>query len=393
VNINALSSSLEKDLSLIFKEQYYYAVCDLGIQYVSKIILRILKSAGIWSVLSKNYFSAHDLIEKFNFVSSSEYSLVWMLRFLVNNGYLESLIKDSNYVFKAKSTNPLIDVDELRSKILSIDSNLLASCTYMEFISDYYIDFFNGKVNGYEILFTKNKMRLWNDYFSNSNSGYAVYNQLGALGVKKWLSNSNKDTDFLEIGSGTGNASLLVLKEIESQKLDVNIKNYILSDISPMFLRLGKRNISENYKGSISITAKKVDFNIKLKEQDISKNNIGVIYGVNALHAAKNLFFSLKEIYQTLNSGGMLIISECVREKHTTTLVQEIIFNLLESYTNVEVDKVYRKTPGFLTFNEWIDVFKAVGFVDIDFILNSSNEDNKNKKNPIHAMVLKGVKR
>ena len=389
-----LAQNQDEELSKIFKVQYYEAVCNLGVKYVTKIILNILKNSGAWELLLQRYFSASKLMNKLNYVSDRIYAFEWMLRFLVNNEHLTTQYEKDNCLYKTRIKDPEINIDELRSSILDIDRNLLPSCEYMEFISGYYTDFFQGKIGGHEILFVKDKMRLWNEYFSNENSGYAVYNQLGALGIKKWVPEIIKDITFFEIGTGTGNASLLALNQLETSGLNDRVKNYILSDISPIFLRLSKLNISENYRGNIPVLIKKIDFNEPLIKQDISFKDIHVIYGVNVLHIAKDLLFSLKELYNILNPGGMLVISECIREKPSDTLVQEIIFNLLDSFTSVKLSETYRTTPGFLTLDEWIKVFKCAGFDNIDYVINNGLVDCDKVKNcPMHAMVLRGIKK
>jgi len=161
-----------------------------------------------------------------------------------------------------------------------------------------------------------------------------------------------------------------------------------------MFLRLSKMNVLENYHGNIPILTKRMDFNELLGGGDVLLKDIQIIYGVNSLHAAGDIISTVKKLYNMLGENGSLIISECVREKAGDTLVQEIIFNLLESYTNVKTDKLYRSTPGFLTVDDWIRTFKNAGFSDIESITNNDLTDNNRKIDyPTHAMVLRGVKK
>jgi len=178
----------KEELAEIFDTRYYEAVCDLGVKYVEKIIIKIFIDSGVWGLLNKRFYSASELINEKGYMPSRKFAFEWMLRFLVNNNCISFKCEHGNNLYKATTKEVLLNIDKLRSAILDVDKNLLSSCEYMEYISNYYLDFFKGKVSGYEILFVKDKMRLWNRYFGNENSGYVVYNQLGALGLKNWVS-------------------------------------------------------------------------------------------------------------------------------------------------------------------------------------------------------------
>jgi SAM-dependent methyltransferase len=263
----------------------------------------------------------------------------------------------------------------------------------MEYVISEYPNFFKGLKKGFEILFAADKMALWNGYFSNENSGYSVYNSLGTLGVLKWTAGRN-DMKLLEVGAGTGGASTSLIAKLKEKKLLSRIGEYIFSDISPVFLRMGNRAIMAIVDDDFKYSLKRVDFDKSLVEQGLKENEIDVVYGVNALHVAKNLVTALKNIYRILKPGGLIILSECCRPDEHYLLSQEVIFNLLDNYVDVDLDNHLRPIPGFLDYRHWRSNLEAAGFGNPEAIFNTdgSYSADLSGKVGVLATVIKGEK-
>ena len=75
---------------------------------------------------------------------------------------------------------------------------------------------------------------LWNEYFSNDNSGYGVHNAFGTFAIFKWALKRN-DIRLLEIGAGTRGATVSLLDKLKDTKQLCAISEYIFSDVSPVF--------------------------------------------------------------------------------------------------------------------------------------------------------------
>ena len=88
-------------------------------------------------------------------------------------------------------------------------------------------------------------------------------------------------------------------------------------------------------------------------EQKVEEESIDIVYGVNASHVALDLLKSLRHIYSILRPGGSIIICEVARGRRVIAVYQEIIFTLLDSYNNIELNPEYRSSFGFLTIDEW----------------------------------------
>jgi hypothetical protein len=80
------------------------------------------------------------------------------------------------------------------------------------------------------------------------------------------------------------------------------------------------------------------------------------------MHISKDLLFSLNEARSALAEGGWLVIGECVRPYDDQPMYPEIMFEILDSFTNVKTDPEIRPTPGFLTAEQWRRAFSRAGF-------------------------------
>jgi hypothetical protein len=63
--------------------------------------------------------------------------------------------------------------------------------------------------------------------------------------------------------------------------------------------------------------------------------------------------FSLSEARSALATDGWLVIGECVRPYDNQPIYPELMFQILDSFTNVETDPEVRPNPGFLTAEQW----------------------------------------
>jgi SAM-dependent methyltransferase len=136
-----------------------------------------------------------------------------------------------------------------------------------------------------------------------------------------------------------------------------------------------------------------VDFDKPLVDQKIKEGSVDVVYGVNALHVAKDLVGSLKHIHRIIRPGGMIILSESCRPSADYLLSQEIIFNLLDNYVNVDLSKI-RPNPGFLDYEHWKLNLEAAGFKNVEAIFNTDGSYSPELSSKIDtlAAVIKGKK-
>src|SRR5439155_26299178 len=54
--------------------------------------------------------------------------------------------------------------------------------------------------------------------------------------------------------------------------------------------------------------------------------------------------------------------SECVRPYLNHPMYPELVFQILDSFTDVDIDPEFRPNPGFLTADHWRHGFRRAGF-------------------------------
>jgi len=389
---NDLTLEEREAIAGIFTREYYELAYFNGITFVAHLILQLFEKTGILHLLKNRYISCEETIEQLNFTPKAKYALGWMLSFLNQNGFLEAAgNKDGKRYCYNKSDD--IELQAFLQKTAELDPKILSSSRLMEYVINEYPNFFSGLKKGFEILFSGDKAIFWNEYFSNDNSGYSVHNSFGALGILKWALERN-NVRLLEVGAGTGSASSALIDKLKEKKLLSRISEYILSDISPVFLRIGNRAIMNRVSDDFAYSLKRLDFDKPLPAQGIQENGVDIVYGVNSLHVAKNLVASLQNIYQVIKPDGMLILSECCRANAGRLLSQEIVFNLLDNYVDVDLDEDLRPLPGFLDAAHWRRNLEAAGFKNIYAIFNTDGNYSPSIRNKVDilATVIKAEK-
>ncbi|RJQ55107.1 MAG: class I SAM-dependent methyltransferase [Nitrospiraceae bacterium] len=380
-------------LETVFTSKYYKAY-NLHSLYTLNIIFSIFHKVNITDCIKSDFISCEGLMKHFDFSDQAKCSINWMLNFLVQTGYLEKTMQNKIIFFKLRRDIPLSQAKQISSEILELDNNWYPFVELVDNIAFEYESFLKGYKSGIELLFYKEKMQLWNNYFNNNFGGYSVFNIYGAYGMAEWFPQKDNGK-ILELGGGTGGAAVMLFYAYKRANILDKIEKYIFSDVSPVFLRTGNRILMEQFPElEDKVELKIMDFNKSLSSQKIQQESFDAVYAVNALHVSHDLIFSLKEIHHALKENGILVISELVRTSEEYVLPQEFIFTLLESYYNVQTDPLLRKNIGFLTTESWKRHFEMAGFKNIEMITNAdcSKRRLSSKKDPVFMLVIKGQK-
>jgi SAM-dependent methyltransferase len=380
-------------LQSIFTKKYY-KIYNLHVLYTLNTVFSIFHKLEITDYLKSEYISCEELMKRFDSPDHAKYSVSWMLQFLEQAGYVDKNARNNKLYFKSRMDIPNSQAEQIAKEILELDKNWQPFIELVDSIASEYESFLKGTKSAIDILFYKEKLQLWSNYFNNNFSGYSVFNICGAYGFSQWFSQKDNGK-ILELGGGTGGAIIKVLDVFKRSNILDKIERYDFSDVSPVFLRAGNRILADQFpEMEDKVTLKVLDFNKSLSTQKIQPESFEAVYSVNALHTAQDLIFSLKEIYNTLKEKGILVISELVRISETHVLPQEFIFTLLDSYYNVKTDSVFRKNYGFLTLGSWKKHFEMAGFKNIEFITNVYNDEHRmsGKNDPVFMLVIKGQK-
>jgi SAM-dependent methyltransferase len=371
----------------LFTANYYKAYKAVE-KYISKVIFRVLHEMDIINFLQKNYRTIDEIAERFNLHAQSKPLLNWMLIYLEQMGYLQN--GDSSYVMKVgkPDMNTKEDIREIVDLIPTANIFIQLTTHIQMGLENFLI----GRKSGKDILFAnKTVSDLWNAYFNNFYP-YSTLNYGAAYWITKWFSQT-PGKSMLEVGSGTSGATIKVFQMLRDNNLLDTMDTIILSDIVPSLLDLGSKNINNSIKAPM-YEQRLLDINIPFIEQGFSNDSLDIIYGVNVLHVAHNLGFSLREIYSHLNKNGMLVLAETIRPVDNRALHHEIIFNLLNNYYDVELDALMRPYHGFLTKERWIRYFEMTGFKNIEYINEMERHDELDfDLAPLHSfLVVKGQK-
>lgn len=356
--------------------------------YLLQCIFNILKECEIIELLTIP-ITIKEIISKKGYPEKTASSLEWILDRLALDGYIE--IKNEENEKKYKLSNKKIDynLEELKEKALTEDKTTLSTFKMLDLMSKYYPKYLKGEKSGVDILFSPENIETTDEYYKN-NLFYNVHNIAGAKIVNYDIENRNNPVTILEIGGGLGGGTVEFIKQRVNSNKKIDIK-YYFTDVSNKMLRVVKKEFSKLINDSnFSIEYKKFDFNIPIEEQGFSPNSVDVVWGVNAIHVAYDLRFTLKEIFRLLKDNGSLIVSETVRAIGNKMIQQELILNTLDDYWNVKIDKDIRPIHGFMEWSNWVNALKAAGYSDVKTIPDmkylESQYDN------CYVAVIRGLK-
>jgi len=376
-------------VNALFTRDYYDGYKALDV-YVSKIILCLLGDIKISQYLKKSFLTVDEIVDHFNFHTQSKPFLTWMLKYLAQMGYIQS----RHSAYKMTLAMPDIETKETIIQIMGLIPSADIFIKLVDHIKMNIDSFLLGKKNGGDILFAdKTAAELWNDYFNNNFYGYSVLNYGVAYGITKWFSQTCGKS-MLEIGSGTSGATIKVFQMMRDNNLLDSTDTIKLTDVISSMLYIGNQNIIKNIKNPPAYEQRILDINKEFRDQGFQEESFDIIYGVNVLHIAHDLGFSLKNLYNRLNKDGILVIAETTRPVESRALHHEIIFNLLETYYSVKLDPEMRPTHGFLTKDIWIRNFEKAGLRNIDCITELEQHDQLDfDVKALHSfLVLKGQK-
>ena len=224
--------------------------------------------------------------------------------------------------------------------------------------------YFSGEATGDEILFAPAKLPLWLKYFHNDNLLYAINNTIGAEALSRLVPEGGGPFEILEIGGGCGSAAEYALR-----KLGTGVTRYRFTEVAETFARHGDKAARAAASPSTVVETARLDMTQPWEAQGVEPGTFDAVYSVNCFHVAPDLDFVIGEAVKALKPGGTVVVSECVRPtKLARPIHAEIIFDFLDSFTDVATDPVKRPTHGFLTPAAWRATFQAAGLDEVSVL-------------------------
>ena len=287
----------------------------------------------------------------------------WILRRLAERNVVEVQEGPGPRQFRAAHPIGVLDATEVREAQQHHDAAALPSYALAETAARAYPAFLEGTSSGEDLLLAPARLAVWNGYFSNDHSLYAVNNRVGAVALVAWLAPGPHT--ILELGAGMGSGTVAALDALSRDARLDDVEAYRATDIVPTFLRYAERRVRGQSRTAPTVTFEKLDMNQPFAAQGVREGTVSVVYAVNTLHVAHDLAVTLGEIRRTLMPGGQLIVSECVRPLPGRTLYPEFVFNMLATFRAPRLHPTYRPNGGFLTPEQWRAALEEAGFVDV----------------------------
>src|SRR6266404_7634791 len=342
----------------LFSERLYQSV-ELMERYSIDLSIDLLGRLDVINELHQ-WRSARELCQALSFQSRFRSAVTWLVERVLETGCVEARTTVDNRSYRLRHAPWLPDLARLRGIGLEIDPGNSPTFALLDKAASVYPAVARGEKSGEQELFGTETIPLWLNYFHNDNLTYAVNNWPGVVLAAKRLS-SRPRLRILEVGAGAGSASGILLRWFDERGLLPRIERYLITEPNAFFRRRGQRELSSRYR-DLPLEWGALDINLRWDTQGVARGEFDLVYGVNVLHVAKELLFSLSQARDALAADGWLVIGECVRPYVNQPIYAELIFQILDSFTDVNTDPEIRPNPGFLTADQWRRAFTRAGF-------------------------------
>jgi SAM-dependent methyltransferase len=353
-----LADCLKEFPPAIFSERLYQSI-ELMERYSVELAVDLLGQLNLVEQLGA-WRSADELCGLLSFQPRFKVALEWILARLLETGCIEAQSDRGSSSYRLGKTPWKPDLKYIRALGLNIEPANAATLDLLDYAASAYPTAATGRQSADHNLFGPQGIPLWIKYFNNDNLTYAVNNWVGAAAVADRLS-PRRTLRILEIGAGTGSATEILLTLLGEQGLLPRLECYVITEPNAYFRRCNQRKLTAQYP-NLPLEWTTVDLDLPWSEQGIASGEFDLVYAVNVMHISKNLLYSLNEARSALAMDGWLIIGECLRPYDNQPMYPELMFQILESFTDVQTDPEIRPNPGFLTADQWRRAFSRAGF-------------------------------
>lgn len=338
----------------------FFDACELVDNYVLALSSQISVALGLDAALAAPA-TAEEVAAARGLQPRFLPALRWLLERLVVAGDVE--VAGSGGARRFQGRRPIVarDPGPVRAELLANDPRHEPTARLLDLAAETYPAVARGETSGTEALFGLGQVALWCEYFHNDNPVYAINNRVAAFSAANRLARV-AGPRILEVGAGAGSATETLLNELLPR--GVEPASYLVTEPSKFFRRRGERALRAAYP-NVALAFATLDIDRPWSEQDIAKESADLVFGVNVLHVARDLQFSLRQARETLAPNGWLVIGEAQRLRPGQPIWAEFVFLLLEGFTDVETDGDLRPTHGFLQPETWLKALRHAGFVDV----------------------------
>ena len=353
-----LAECLKEFPAAIFSERLYQSI-ELMERYSIELAVDLLGQLNLTEYLG-TWRSVEELCGVLSFQPQFGVALQWILARLLDTGCLQIRDDGATRSYSLRNAPWEPDLKHFRAVGLNIDPSNAATLDLLDYAASAYPASATGRQNGDHNLFGPQGVPLWLNYFDNRNLTYAVNNWVAAAAAADRLS-SRSPLRVVEIGAGAGSATEILLTVLSERGLLRRLERYTVTEPNAYFRRCNQRKLTKRYP-NLPLEWSALDLDSPWGAQGIGSEEFDLVYAVNVMHVSKNLLFSLKEALSALAADGWLVIGECVRPYDNQPMYPELMFQILDSFINVDTDPEIRPNPGFLTAEQWRAAFLRAGF-------------------------------
>ncbi|KAE8149582.1 hypothetical protein BDV25DRAFT_140696 [Aspergillus avenaceus] len=201
--------------------------------------------------------------------------------------------------------------------------------------------------------------RLWDKYYQELDSFRRSY--AAAVRIIDKLADQSPQMNILEIGAGTGGATLPIVQELgggDTQRLP-RFGHYTFTDISSGFLEDAKEKFRSW--GDL-FDYQTLDIYQDPIGQGYEEHAYDLIIACNVLHATPKMDRTLTQVHKLLKPGGKLLLIE-----ETGQQLRQFVYALLPGWWLSEDGRI--DGPG-LDKGSWDELLRATGFSGLDLVLD-----------------------
>jgi SAM-dependent methyltransferase len=360
---DARLAQLLKDYPAPVSSERLYQSIELMERYSIDLAIDLLRRLDVVDHLHE-WRSADELCRVVSFQPRFSLALNWILERLVETGCIKVRTEDNTRLYHLRRAPWEPDLAHLRAAGLNIDPTNAATLDLLDHAASLYPAIARGRESGDHSMFGPQGIGLWLNYFSNDNITYAVNNWVAGMLAADRLSTRPR-LRILEVGAGPGSASEALLRCLDERELLPRIDHYLVTEPNAFFRRRAQRELARQYR-DLPLEWGALDINSAWDAQGIAAGVFDLVYAVNVVHVAKDLLFTLDQARSALKDDGWLVIGECLRPHRNQPIYPELMFQILESFTDVRTDPDFRPHPGFLTAEHWSRALTLAGFKGIE---------------------------
>ena len=346
----------------VFSEQLYQSI-ELMERYSIDLAIDLLRRLDVIDQLDE-WRSADELCHALSFQPRFSFALSWILERLVETGCIEVRLDVNTRSYRLRRAPWKPELGQLREMGIKIDPTNAATLDLLDHAASLYPAVARGEQTGDQSMFGPQGIGLWLHYFNNDNLTYAVNNWVSAVVAADRLSTRPR-LRILEVGAGSGSASEALLRYFDERGLLSHLERYLITEPNAFFRRRGQRELAKQYP-DLPLEWDALDINSPWDAQGIASSEFDLVYAVNVLHVSKDLLFTLNQARSALKRAGWLMIGECLRPHANQPIYPELMFQILESFTEVQTDPEFRPNPGFLTADHWRRAFTHAGLEHVE---------------------------